>query len=617
MNREDRWTRRITVAALLVLTACADRADTPTTAAAGPGAAGPRLAVSPGSLQWFGYAGESHDPASLAGTTSYANWGQVLLNEDPNSTVATQVINAQAAQGMMSLVELGPLLWYSPTPGTRLLRPDYTSRWNTWKAANAGVLNSSRVLGFLIADEPHHNRINISAWNTAATMVKNTFPWASIVLIEASIAVDTASSWTNAPTIQTVDWIGLDQYAIHPASDALFQRARNKMRARYPGKRWVYVADGWYGGPHAAAGLTVPGMGQIMQEWYDVAAADPAAILFGVFIWPTFGEGTGSRDFPPSVLEVHTQVGRAISRRTRGRTALPVGVLDSISSGGVVTGWACDPDAAWGETVLVDLYVDGVLRSTVRADQPNPGLEVISQCRSGNHRRFSTTLMAAPTQRVTAAARDLDAGSTTLPWAQVFWVQPSSVSWGPPNTLTVAGLAGSGTGGVQMTWRDRTANGPWTTPAFAPVPAASDGSWSNTIPSNNYCHDYEVYARYAGFRTRTFTYAAATSGFCTNRLVWIQTQPLTGFGPPGSLVVHGNLAGAPAGSGVQMWYRNVTLNGAWTPGPYTPTTDASGNWYNHVPNANYGHRYAVYSRYDGGVQSATCTYFPNSGRSNC
>jgi hypothetical protein len=624
MRRLHRSRTLLALAALLSLAACVDQLDdTPT--AAPPSresqAVGPR-----GSLLWFGYAGEDTltQSASLAGTRSYVNWGHVILNSDRNSDYATRRIDTLAAHSQMALVELGPLLWKDTTKlgePSRVLYTDYRQRWDAWRIRNSAVLNSGRVIGFQIADEPHHNRINMAAWDTAATMVKQTFPWAAIVMIEASVAVDRADKWDIAAVVKTVDWVGLDQYAIHPATDALFLRARDKVRLRYPGKRWVYVGDGWYGGGHVAAGLTLTdgmnGMGQIMREWYEVAAADPAAILLGVFIWPTFNEGTGSRDFPPAVLAAHTEVGRAVTGRTRPQTTLPVGVLDSISSAGVVTGWACDPDGAWGEAVLVDVYVDGALRATVAADQANQPNGVIAACRSGLFHRFRAVVTAGPTQRVTAAARDLNTGSTTLPWAQVYWVQPAYASWGTPNTLTVAGLAGNGTGGVQITWRDRTASGPWTTPSFAPVPSATDGSWSNTLASNNYCHDYEVYARYAGFRSRTFTYAAATAGFCTNRLLWIQTQQRTGFGPVGSLVVSGNLSGAPAGSGVQMYWRNVTLNGAWTPGPYVSTTDANGTWYNHIANADSTQRYAVFSRYDGGVQSATCTYFANSGRSTC
>lgn len=619
MRKNVRWTRPLAAVLLVAAAACVDRtAAGPTAAEAEPEAA-PLAALTPGSLAWFGYADEDRvdAAASLTGTESYANWGQVITDSFPSSTHATTRIDALALRGQMALVELGPVFW-NQTVVPHRLHTNWQARFNTWRTANSRVLTQSRVIAFLIGDAPHHNGMSVAQWDSAAALVKQTFPWAKVVLIDGAASVadaNPASGWNQAPTIQNVDWVGLSIYGIRPDTSSVYQTARQKMKARYPGKRWVYVGDGYFGDPHRASGFTLDSMGVVMKRWYDVAAADPDAILMGVFIWPSFGEGVGSKDFSPAVLAVHTQVGRAITRRARRNDYLPVGVLDSVSAGGWASGWACDPDAAWGETVLVDLYVDGSLRSTVRADQANQPYGVIPQCRSGLFRRFRTTLMAGPGQRVTAVARDLDAGSTQLPWAQISWVRPSYDSWGPANTLTVAGLAGSGTGGVQMTWRDRTANGPWTPVGYAPVPLA-DGSWSNTIPSRNYCHDYDVYVRYAGFRTSTFTYSRA-SKYCTNRMLWIQPQPLAGFGPAGSLVVSGSLVGAPAGSGVTMYWRNVTLNGPWTQVAYAAQTDANGVWYNHIPNANYGHRYAVYSRYDGGVQSVTCTYLGTNAYTAC
>src|SRR5262249_20676875 len=194
---------------------------------------------------------------------------------------------------------------------------------------------------------------------------------------------------------------------------------------------------------------------------------------------------------------------------------------------------------------------------------------------------------------------------------------PSAKSWGPPNTLTVAGYAQNGTGGVQMVWRDVTAGGPWNTVAYQPVPAA-DHSWSNTIPSNNYCHTYQVYANYSGVTSSTFTYNGVTAGDCTEsaKVIWIQPQPLAGFGPPGSLVIAGNALNAPSGYLVQLWWRDVTANGAWSALAYQAPPDSTGIWYNSIANANYFHQYAVYVKYDV-ITSATCTYAGNNNITWC
>jgi hypothetical protein len=190
----------------------------------------------------------------------------------------------------------------------------------------------------------------------------------------------------------------------------------------------------------------------------------------------------------------------------------------------------------------------------------------------------------------------------------VAWVQPSGVTWGPPNTLTVAGYAGNGTGTVQMQWRDASINGAWTTVSYQ-APLMSDGTWTNTIPVSNYCHDYQVKATYSGVTSATFTYRGLTSGHCPEqaRIIWIQPQTTAGFGTPGALVVAGEAKGAPAGTTVKMWWRDVTANGGWTTRSFAAPTDENGIWINDIPNADFTHRYAVYVVYDV-FTSQTCTY---------
>ncbi|MBV9110296.1 MAG: hypothetical protein JO306_12870, partial [Gemmatimonadetes bacterium] len=223
------------------------------------------------------------------------------------------------------------------------------------------------------------------------------------------------------------------------------------------------------------------------------------------------------------------------------------------------------------------------------------------------------------TANITAVANDLSWGGFTIPGpsTSIAWVQPSSVSWGPANTLTVAGYAQNGTGTVQMTWRDASANGPWNVVAWQPTPDANH-TWSNTIPTSNYCHDYSVYSTYNGVTSTVFTYRGRTSGYCseTTRIIWIQPQSTAGFGPPGSLVVAGSATGAPSGTGGTMYYRDVTAGGWWTVAPYVAPTDANGIWYNSIANADPYHQYAVYVSYDV-VSSPTCTYAGTNGPTNC
>lgn len=229
---------------------------------------------------------------------------------------------------------------------------------------------------------------------------------------------------------------------------------------------------------------------------------------------------------------------------------------------------------------------------------------------------------ASATVTVTATAGGGSASSTlavqSSATTSIAWVKPSGVTWGPPNTLTVAGYARGGCGAVQMVWRDATANDPWNVVAYQPIPSPTDGTWSNTIPSSNYCHTYQIYANYSGVASTVFAFNGLSSGYCneTARVIWIQPQPLAGFGPAGSLVLAGSASNAPAGTGVALWWRDVTTNGWWTQAPYVAPADANGIWYNSIANANYSHMYDIYVTYDA-YTSAHCTYQGNNALNSC
>jgi len=212
----------------------------------------------------------------------------------------------------------------------------------------------------------------------------------------------------------------------------------------------------------------------------------------------------------------------------------------------------------------------------------------------------------------------LGGAPVTPPRAEVAWVKPAYASWGAANTLTVAGYARNGSGGVQVVWRDVTAGGPWQVVSSQPTPAA-DGTWSNTIPASNYCHDYEVYLNYSGSTSNTFLYSGTASGYCPESatLSWIQPQPAAGFGPPGSLVVTGTAANAPAGSPIKLHWRNLTTApDTWNVINNAATVGSNGTWSASIPNVNYSHFYEVYARYDATVSRA-CRYTGSYSISRC
>lgn len=172
--------------------------------------------------------------------------------------------------------------------------------------------------------------------------------------------------------------------------------------------------------------------------------------------------------------------------------------------------------------------------------------------------------------------------------------QTAEVTWGSPNTLTAAGYAQSGTGGVQLFWRDETAGTGWNTVAYQAIPGA-DTTWSNEIAVSNRCHTVRAYVNYAGIRSADFVYNGVTSGFCTETvsITWVQPQSTAGYGPPGSLMVAGSAKNAPASTVVYLLYRDVTAGTGWIQLAYAPITDSNDIWINPIENANPFHVYQV------------------------
>jgi hypothetical protein len=614
----------------LVLGSCIDAPVAPTTAT-GPGDGGPvaaaptegprNAAAEAGSLRWHGYVSGVTDEA-LRGTASYSNFGYVVTTADSSSTYVGGRIRAMRPYGMKAIIQLGNLLWCGQ--GQLQLCTGWEKRLSIWKAKNADELNSNDVLAMFVRDEAFTFGVNPVDLERASRTVRDTFPWAKLIHVEYYDQARLAHSPYRQDTIyKTVDWVGVDVYGIHPQGHTGLRDAIAGLKIRHPGAKIVYVSDAFWNAGHRSAIGSIENMAGIAKEWYDVARADPDAVLLGQFIWgPVEPTDTVSREFPPVVLQEHTRIGRLITGKSRTTAYAATGALDPVRNSGQLLGTACDPDGAWGETVVVDVYSNGSLIATTNADRYS-GPSVIAPCRNGLYHRFVTSAGGQPLGRdVVAKARDLNGGSYTLelrPWAEVGWVQPSGVTWGPPNTLTAAGWGrNGGTGGVQMRWRDATTGSAWSTVAWQPVPVAADATWSNTVPVSNYCHDYEVTAAYGGYVSTVFRYRGLSSGHCNEQaqVTWIQPQAQAGFGPPGSLVVAGSASGAPAGTTVTMFWRDVTAGTGVTQAPYSAPVDAGGTWYNTIPNADYTHRYAVYVKYDV-KQSTTCTYQGTGGITWC
>jgi hypothetical protein len=307
------------------------------------------------------------------------------------------------------------------------------------------------------------------------------------------------------------------------------------------------------------------------------------------------------------------------------------GFLDGIDGGRVARGWACDQDVPT-KSVRVELRVGSAVVTGV-ANQPSDG-GITTECGGGTAHRFAIQLPTGTVgQFVTARALDYTYGQTDLgclqpggctvpsaPTLSIVWIQPAENSWGQPNTLTAAGGAAGGTGGVKLEWRDVTftSSPPWTTISYE-APVDGNGGWSNTIPTPYDCHTIQARATYFGVTTPVFTYYGKTAGFCTEtaRIIWIQPSSTAGWGTPGAIIVAGEAKNAPAGTTVTMYYRNVSLGQtSFTKAPYNAPTDANGIWLNDIPNANPYHTYEAYAVYDV-ITTSKCTYTGNNANNWC
>jgi len=438
--------RRRVLPGLALAAALAACADNPTTPARTPQA--PRPSVAAGALQWFGYAGSSQDEPTLIGTDSYANWGEVITDENASSSAAATQINALGAHGMKAVVELGKLLW-APTAYIGLYG-DYVARWNTWKAANASALTSDKVIAFIIRDEPFSASVNMVQYQWAAAMVKADFPWAKIILIEAAQTVTCQQPGCYFPQtagqVSSVDWIGVDRYAIDPRTDQPFRDAVSIMKAQFPGRKMVYVMDAYWNQTHAdslgIAPITI--MHDVATWWYDVARADPDAVMLAGFIWgPPDAFSTGSRDLPPYVLSEHERIGREITGRSITHTHTPTGSF-TIDASGVVSGWACDPDGAWGDMVTVRMFQDGVYYNQGGANLQDV-VPHTTECRTGGFYHAIHIALGGGSKghQMTATVEDLDGNQVALPTTCA--AAPACV-WYPNVFLPIGSASLSATG---------------------------------------------------------------------------------------------------------------------------------------------------------------------------
>lgn len=366
-------------------------------------------------LQYYGYVGGADDDSALSKTFGYTNFAAISGTANPADTFVRDRVTALAQKGSKAVIDLGLVLWcdYYGDHTWRYLCSDWLSRWSQWKTTNASILTSDKVLAFSIRDEPFNYNVSMSQFEQAAAQVKADLPWAKLYVTESAcvIAYDNCGIFPHSGafnsyhgTLPNIDWIGVDDYAIHPATDTTFQSALTVMRYKFPGKQWIYVMDGWWSTDHQRVFGSQANMGTVAREWYNVAHNDFNAVLLGVFGWQTY-----SKDYPCNALSEQVSIGREVTGKVRPQTAAPVGLLEQIDYSGTAIGYACDPDGTICEDPRVDLYVNGSY-STTASYQHGNDFVFNAQCSTGVAYRFRANVSWASGWPVTAYARDLDSG---------------------------------------------------------------------------------------------------------------------------------------------------------------------------------------------------------------
>lgn len=378
-------------------------------------------------LQHFGYVFNGEDSTSLDATEGFTNFAHTVA-ETPQDAAFLARVNNINSYGLKATIDLGKIFWCGSN--YNYLCSDWQTRWNQWKSYNSSILTSSKVLAVAVRDEALLYGASLADMETAAAYIKSdpNLSWLKIFYFEAAckVALDQcgnafdfnngfASTTTSLPSI---DWIGIDMYAIDPVTNTTFNSARTAFKNKWPSKKWVYIADGFWIGMHDASFGTgnYAYMETIAQRWYDVAKNDSDAVLFGFYLWPSnLPSERGTRDMPLNVIAKHVAIGRLVTGKTRPQTSLPIGRLEDIPDGtGQAYGYACDPDGAFGELPQIDLYMNGNYLTT--ASYPSRSDYVTnSQCAGGIAFRFRMYLpIGSAGQNITAVARDLDSGSVTL-----------------------------------------------------------------------------------------------------------------------------------------------------------------------------------------------------------
>ena len=151
------------------------------------------------------------------------------------------------------------------------LRPDYLEVWAWLSAQIAPYIDT--VGAFYVMDEPYSNGMSQSTLETAAALIKATFPHTPTMVAEGWPAV---TSSLQMPA--HIDYYGFDQYGDFTAIPALLEIVKSKL---LPGQQVFLV-------PQNISNLnnTDAQVASWAYDYYHLALAEESIVALMVFLWP-------------------------------------------------------------------------------------------------------------------------------------------------------------------------------------------------------------------------------------------------------------------------------------------------------------------------------------------
>ena len=281
------------------------------------------FAQAPARLKYFGFAivdcglDDPNDPAALTNYISevdtFSNVAQMCV-ENYTDTVINRVnlMNNLCVKPILSTSKIFIYLKDNkgPSGSNYDLYPDYLTRWNTFKATNAAVLNSGKINSFYVCDEPTWNGLTFGELDTICSLIKKDFPTIPLIFVEAYTEV----AHVQVPT--TVDWIGFDHYGIYNvATDPNYLAWLDTLESRRttPQQKIFLVFDDEWNSGFWPGGWQPDTMDQVVQHYYDLAIADTNVIGLVGFTWPGLSPGwLGARSMPQKVKNKAISIGKKI-----------------------------------------------------------------------------------------------------------------------------------------------------------------------------------------------------------------------------------------------------------------------------------------------------------------